>query len=45
MKTLAQCLILLVDDTETNLDILVDALGEDYDVAVATDGPSALALA
>ncbi|HML53746.1 MAG TPA: two-component system response regulator [Solidesulfovibrio magneticus] len=45
MKTLAECLILLVDDTETNLDILVDALGEDYDVAVATDGPSALALA
>ena len=26
MKTLAECLILLVDDTETNLDILVDAL-------------------
>jgi putative two-component system response regulator len=45
MKTLAECLILLVDDTETNLDILVDALGEDYDVAVATDGPTALALA
>ncbi|QAZ66986.1 response regulator [Solidesulfovibrio carbinolicus] len=45
MKPLAECLILLVDDTETNLDILVDALGEDYDVAVATDGPSALALA
>ncbi len=45
MKTLAQCLILLVDDTETNLDILVDALGEDYEVAVATDGPTALALA
>ena len=45
MKTLAQCLILLVDDTETNLDILVDALGDDYEVAVATDGPSALALA
>ncbi|EKO41001.1 MAG: response regulator (CheY-like receiver and HD-GYP domain containing protein) [Solidesulfovibrio magneticus str. Maddingley MBC34] len=45
MKTLAECLILLVDDTETNLDILVDTLGEDYEVAVATDGPSALALA
>ena len=45
MKTLAQCLILLVDDTETNLDILVDALGEDHEVAVATDGPTALALA
>lgn len=45
MKTLAECLILLVDDTETNLDILVDTLGEDYEVAVATDGPTALALA
>ncbi|BAH76455.1 response regulator [Solidesulfovibrio magneticus] len=45
MKTLAECLILLVDDTETNLDILVDALGEDHEVAVATDGPTALALA
>ena len=45
MKTLAECLILLVDDTETNLDILVDTLGEDHEVAVATDGPTALALA
>lgn len=34
--------ILLVDDNEVNLDILVDVLGDDYDVAVAMDGPSAL---
>ena len=34
--------ILVVDDTEVNLDILVDVLGDNYDVAVAMDGPSAL---
>ena len=45
MKTLAACLVLIVDDTETNLDILVETLGEDYEVAVAMDGPTALALA
>jgi len=33
--------ILVVDDTETNIDILLGLLG-DYDVAVATDGQSAL---
>jgi len=33
--------ILIVDDTETNIDILLGLLG-DYDVAVATDGQSAL---
>lgn len=45
MKTLAECLVLIVDDTETNLDILVETLGEDYEVAVAMDGPTALSLA
>jgi putative two-component system response regulator len=45
VKTLAACLILIVDDTETNLDILVETLGEDYEVAVAMDGPTALSLA
>jgi putative two-component system response regulator len=44
MKTLDACLVLLVDDTPTNLDILVETLGEDYDLAAATDGPSALEL-
>ena len=34
--------ILVVDDTESNVDILVDALSEDYDVSVAMDGESAL---
>lgn len=33
--------ILIVDDTETNIDILLELLDE-YDVVVATDGPSAL---
>jgi len=33
--------ILIVDDTETNIDILLDLLGE-YDVAVATDGQGAI---
>lgn len=34
--------ILVVDDTEANLDLLVDLLGERYEVAAALDGPSAL---
>ena len=34
--------ILVVDDTETNIDILVETLGDDYDVSVAIDGESAL---
>ena len=35
-------LILLVDDTESNTDVLVEILGDDYDIAVATDGPTAI---
>ncbi|MBF0422045.1 MAG: response regulator [Magnetococcales bacterium] len=35
--------LLVVDDTETNIDILVEGLEQDYDLAVAMDGPSALA--
>ena len=34
--------ILVVDDTETNIDILVDILDTDYEVSVALDGESAL---
>ncbi len=34
--------ILVVDDEETNIDILLEALGEDYDVSVAMDGEGAL---
>jgi len=42
MKDVSDCTILVVDDNETNVDILVDTLGEIYDVAVAMDGLSAL---
>lgn len=34
--------ILIVDDTEANIDILVELLSKDYDVAVALDGKAAL---
>ncbi len=42
MKSLKECLVLIVDDTEANVDILVGALGDDYEISVAMDGPSAL---
>ena len=35
-------LILAVDDTTENLDILVESLGQEYDMMVATDGEDAL---
>jgi len=35
--------ILIVDDAETNIDILIECLGEAYDLRVATSGPEALA--
>lgn len=34
--------IMVVDDTETNIDLLLDTLGDEYDVRVATDGVLAL---
>ena len=34
--------ILVVDDTEANIDILVELLGDDHDVMVAMDGAMAL---
>lgn len=34
--------VLVVDDTPTNIDILVNALSIEYEVSVATDGESAL---
>ena len=37
--------ILIVDDTEINIDILLDLLGDDYDVSVALDGENALEIA
>ncbi|MBW1850870.1 MAG: response regulator [Deltaproteobacteria bacterium] len=42
MKDIFECTALIVDDTETNIDILVDTFGEKYDIAVAMDGESAL---
>jgi putative two-component system response regulator len=43
MKT-KQPRILVVDDAETNVDILIEALGDAYDVSVAMDGERALQL-
>ena len=34
--------ILIVDDTETNIDILLELLGESYDILVSLDGEGAL---
>ena len=42
MEENRQFAILVVDDTETNIDILMDTLGDDYDLRVAMDGESAL---
>lgn len=42
MGKLSECTVLIVDDTEVNVDILVEALGDDYEISVAMDGESAL---
>jgi len=42
MKELSECKVLIVEDIEANIDILMDALGDDYDVSVAMDGETAL---
>ena len=42
MKELSNCTVLVVDDTETNIDILVAALDSEYEVSVAMNGKSAL---
>ncbi len=42
MKDFSQCTIMVVDDNETNVDVLVDALSESCEVAVAMDGKTAL---
>ncbi|WP_346356052.1 HD-GYP domain-containing protein [Azotosporobacter soli] len=34
--------ILIVEDSEVNVDILVEALGDDYEISVALDGETAL---
>lgn len=42
MKSLFECKVLIVDDTEENIDILIEALGNEYDITVAMDGETAL---
>ncbi|MBT7589744.1 MAG: response regulator [Candidatus Scalindua sp.] len=42
MAELSNCTVLVVDDTKTNIDILVDALHGEYEVSVAMDGERAL---
>ncbi len=42
MKNLSMMTILIVDDVEENIDVLVELLGEEFDVSVAMDGKSAL---
>ncbi len=42
MRDLSECAVLVVDDTETNIDVLVAMLENDYEVAVAMDGESVL---
>lgn len=42
MIDLSELTLMLVDDTESNIDILVDVLGKDYELRVALDGESAL---
>lgn len=44
MPSFAKNTILIVEDTATNIDILIAALGERYDVRVALNGQSALEL-
>lgn len=45
MKNVSDCTILVVDDTEVNIDLMVAILGDEYDVSVALDGKTALELA
>ena len=38
MKELSDCRILIVDDAKANVDVLVDALRDEYKLSVALDG-------
>ncbi|MDL2263871.1 response regulator [Synergistaceae bacterium OttesenSCG-928-I11] len=40
----ARSAVLIVDDTDLNIEILVEALGDRYDISTAMDGESALAM-
>ena len=42
MTDLPKPVVLVVDDEETNIDILLGILGDYYNISVAMDGPSAL---
>ena len=42
MSELSSMRVMVVDDTEANIDILLETLGDDYKIVVATDGESAL---
>lgn len=42
MPELSRMRVMVVDDTEANIDILLETLSDDYKVVVATDGESAL---
>jgi putative two-component system response regulator len=42
MMDLSSATVMIVDDTVTNVDILVETLGETYNLSVAMDGESAL---
>jgi class 3 adenylate cyclase len=41
-KALADCRVLIVDDTKANIDVLVETLRDDYKLSIATDGERAL---
>jgi putative two-component system response regulator len=45
MKAMNECNILIVDDTRVNLEILVEILGDLYEVSIAMDGKTALEMA
>ena len=42
MKDINKCKILVVDDIKTNLDVLIQTLGDEYVLAVAMDGKKAM---
>ncbi len=45
MKTINDCTILLVDDTKSNVDVLVNALKDTYKLGVSLNGEDALRFA
>src|SRR4030095_9048280 len=42
MKDLSECRVLIVDDVKANVDVLVQALRDEYKLSVALNGESAL---